>query len=196
MSRTLRIRPTGAAAAGVVIGAVVLTGCGAGQITQTSSQVASVGGVSANAGPIAIRDAQIEFASEVAGGSVYAPGVSAPLRMSIVNTGAGPDTLVSVTSPTAASVQVNGDGEIPGGQVLVVGGEPPAAEPPEPGSIATPVPPAGGSREAQIVLTGLREEIRAGLSYPLVLTFERAGQVQLDVPVGYPGVPRQDEPAG
>ena len=40
-------------------------------------------------------------------------------------------------------------------------------------------------------LTGLREDIQAGLSYEVVLTFERAGQVRVVLPVGYPASPRE-----
>jgi periplasmic copper chaperone A len=57
-------------------------------------------------------------------------------------------------------------------------------------------PPALGelspsTRFARVELTGLREDIQAGLSYEVVLTFERAGQVAVQLPVGYPGEPRE-----
>ncbi len=57
-------------------------------------------------------------------------------------------------------------------------------------------PPAIGevdpsTRFAQVELTGLREDIQAGLSYEIVLTFERAGQVRVMLPVGYPSSPRE-----
>ena len=47
------------------------------------------------------------------------------------------------------------------------------------------------TRFATVELTGLREDIQAGLSYEIVLTFERAGQVAVKLPVGYPGEPRE-----
>ena len=67
-------------------------------------------------------------------------------------------------------------------------GEAPAAglQPPPP--IAEVVP---STRYAQIVLTGLREDIRAGLSYEVDLTFERAGVVRVQLPVAYPAQPRE-----
>jgi copper(I)-binding protein len=49
---------------------------------------------------------------------------------------------------------------------------------------------APSTRFAQVELTGLREDIQAGLSYEIVLTFERAGQVRVMLPVGYPAEPR------
>lgn len=234
MSRTERIRPTGAAVVlGAMIGAVALAGCGAGQVTQTSGQSAAVGGANAGTSEVVVRDARIEFADEVEGGNVYDRGSDAPLLMSIVNTGAEADRLVSASSPAASSVRISGEAEVPGGQVLVVS-EPAAsttpaapATPAVPGATAsaapsvparpeagqTPPPPASrptagsspsgsptdtadGQREAQIVLIGLREDVRAGITYPLVLTFARTGEIRLDVPVGNPSVPREDEPAG
>ncbi|MGI9000790.1 MAG: copper chaperone PCu(A)C [Pseudonocardia sp.] len=196
MSCTERIRPTRAAVVvamivGVMIGALALAGCGAGQVSQTSRQVADVNGASAEAASILVRNARIEFAGEVQGGDVYTRGASAPLRMSIVNTGADADRLVSATSPAASSVRISGDAEIPGGQVLVVDDEPPVPTTPA----AIPRGDVGAQREGSIVLTGLRQDIRAGLTYPVVLTFARAGEIRLEVPVDNPSAPRKDEPA-
>jgi copper(I)-binding protein len=66
-------------------------------------------------------------------------------------------------------------------------GEAPAAglQPPPP--IKTVVP---STRYAQVVLTGLREDVRAGLAYEIDLTFERAGVVRVQLPVAYPAQPR------
>jgi hypothetical protein len=67
-------------------------------------------------------------------------------------------------------------------------GEAPAAglQPPPP--IKSVVP---STRYAQIVLTGLRQDIRAGLSYEVDLTFERAGVLRVMLPVAYPAQPRE-----
>ena len=67
-------------------------------------------------------------------------------------------------------------------------GEAPAAGLQPPPQIKSVAP---STRYAQVVLTGLREDIRAGLKYDIVLTFERAGQVRVSLPVGYPGEPRE-----
>jgi copper(I)-binding protein len=217
VSRTVRTRPTRAAAiAGAIIGAVVLAGCSAGQVTQTSDQVAAVGGANATVGAIAVRNAQFEFDTAAKGDAVYPRGGNAPLEMTIVNTGAEPDRLVAASSPAASSVQLSGTLEIPGGQVLVVKGAqaeavaPTSTAVPTPGATpvpgaapttqpaATPTPTAepGAPRQARIVLTGLREDIIPGLTYPVTLSFERAGDVRLDVPVGNPSTSREDEHAG
>lgn len=244
MSRTPRFRPIGAVVAtGAVLGALALAGCGAGQITQTSSQLPAVAGANAGVGAIVVRDAYIEFGEQVQGANIYPRGGAAPLKMSIVNTGIQPDRLVSASSPAAASVAITGDAEVPPGRVLLIEGAPAAPAPaapsasagPTPGATPTPAasgvpsPPgnqiggsgqessraaapaptvepgpapragtggaeAGGS-EGQVVLTGLTDNVRAGLTYPVVLNFEKAGQVTLTVPVGFPSEPREDEPA-
>ncbi|MGH3565145.1 MAG: hypothetical protein ACRDRH_03745 [Pseudonocardia sp.] len=220
MSRSERSRPRGIAVlVAAMIGILASTGCGAGQITQTGEQITAVGGANAGIGAILVRDAQITFGDKVKGGTVYPRGGTAPLQMRIINEGAIGDRLVSTTSPVASSVQVTGEVAVPGGQVLLVEGEPPpvVAPPPVggvPGAAATTTSPApisptttspattnptpaaqtpveGGERMAQIVLTGLRDDIRAGLSYELVLVFERAGEIRFDVPVGNPQTPRE-----
>jgi copper(I)-binding protein len=55
-----------------------------------------------------------------------------------------------------------------------------------PATEAAPPAAQGGQGVGNIVLTGLREDIQAGRTYPLVLTFERAGEVRFDVPVANP----------
>jgi copper(I)-binding protein len=212
-----RLTPV-AAVVGAVIGVVALTGCGAGQITQTSDQVAAVAGANATVGTIAIRNAQIEFDTAAHGAAIYPAGASAPLQAVIVNTGAEPDRLVAASSPVASAVEISGETEVPGGQALVVDGVPaqqtvtqtpaptstdtaavptPAAPTPAAPTPAAPTPSAtatpGEPRSARIVLTGLREDIEAGPNYPVVLTFERAGDVRVDVPVGNPDTPRLDQ---
>jgi copper(I)-binding protein len=212
-SRSARTRPTRVAAVvGALIGAVALAGCGAGQVTQTSEQVAAVNGANATVGAIAVRNAQFEYdtaASDRA--DVYLAGTSAPLEMSIVNTGAQPDRLVAARSPVASAVEIVGNAEVPGGRTLVVEGAPaeavaaPTAEatgaavPTPTAALTTPPAPAtsaageeAGARTASVVLTGLRENLQVGPTYPVILTFERAGDVHVSVPVGNPDEPRED----
>jgi len=241
VSRIQRFRPIRVAVvSSVAIAAMALAGCGAGQVTQTSTQVPAVVGANGNVGAVAVRDAHIEFAEQPQGAAIYPRGGAAPLSMSIINSGGEPDRLVSASSPVADSVQISGNADIPAGRLLIVeggGAEAPVAAPtaaagPTPAAPAAPAGPTtavapsadpdsgdeiGGSglegqpplsspvptapldgqaeapeRGAQVVLTGLKENIQAGLSYPLVLNFERAGQVTVQVPVGYPSEPRED----
>ena len=57
----------------------------------------------AQVGPIAIRDAALEYPA----GGVYERGSDARLRMVVVNTGIAPDTLVSASSPVATDVTIS-----------------------------------------------------------------------------------------
>ncbi|MHA6785721.1 hypothetical protein ACVGOW_32700 [Pseudonocardia saturnea] len=212
MSRTVRTRPAAprtytALFAGALVGALVLTGCGAGQIAGTAEQQSAVSGGSNSAmGPIAVRDAVIAFGEQVEGGAVYPRGSSAPLSMTIVNEGTEADTLVSASSPWASSVEISGVTEIPAGRSIVVQGEAAEAAPTTgvPGTRApsaaptttpTTTPAAEPEGGTQIVLTGLLDDIRAGISYDVTLVFERAGEIVVPVPVGGTEEPREDEPA-
>jgi copper(I)-binding protein len=229
VSRILRARSTRAVVGvGAALGALALAGCGAGQISQTSNQESGSDGVNAGIStPVVVRNAVIAYGGTATDGTVYPVGGSAPLQMYIVNQGNEIDRLVSASSPAAASVQVSGETEVPGGQVLIVEGAPqaetgpatststaqrprrmtplppPPPPPPPPPATATPTatprptstPGAigmpGTDRVAQVTLVGLREDIRAGLTYPIVLVFERAGELRFDVPVGDPTEPRE-----
>jgi copper(I)-binding protein len=203
---------------GALIGAVALTGCGAGQVAQTSEQVAAVAGANATVGPIGIRNARIEYDTAAHGAAIWPAGSSAPLEMNIVNTGPQPDTLVSATSPVASNVEVSGTTTVPGGMTLVVEGTSsqsatPSAATTTPGATVTAAPttsaaptttaaPSSTGAQAEpdfvvrgtahVVLTGLRQDLQVGPTYPVTLTFQRAGSVQVDVPVASPDAPRTE----
>jgi len=166
-----------ALAAGVAfLGAVLaLTGCSAGQITQTSSQVAGVNGASARIGSIVVRNAQIEFAGAPGEGSAYPPGSDAPLRMAIINEGNAADRLVSASSPVATSVLILGDTSLPSKHALAVGNLRDSA------SVALP-----DTNQVQLIMFNLRQGVKPGLAYEVVLVFEKAGALRLQLPVGNP----------
>jgi hypothetical protein len=167
----------GAAAAATMAAVLALTGCGAGQVTQTSEQITMPGGAQGQVGEIVVRAAQFNYDRPVPGGLVYAPGTDALLQVTIVNEGTGADRLVSVSSPIATSGAIVGDTRLPGGQVLTSGYDQPVA------SITT-----GEAEADEIGLVGLTSPVRAGLNYPVVFTFERAGTLRLPVPVETPDV--------
>ncbi|MGI5126277.1 hypothetical protein ACQEVB_05620 [Pseudonocardia sp. CA-107938] len=227
MRRTPRIRST-AAVVGAVLGAVVLAGCGAGQVTQTSRQVTAVDGANANAGPIAVRNALFPLGKSVESAVAYPRGSSAPLQLVIVNSGSANDELLSVSSPIAGTGTVTGKRDVPAGRALVVEGAPAAtvAATPSATSSATPAAAAGATPSAtpavtpsataaassstpsagalptdapdtagtaQIVLTGLTDDIRSGITYEVVLNFRNAGPLRLAVPVASSEAERKDE---
>jgi copper(I)-binding protein len=175
VSRTQRFRPTRVAlVAGAVVGALALAGCGAGQIAQTAEQQAAVSGANVTAQHIEIRNAEIEFP---VGGSqrlaAYTAGSAAPITRSIANDDDLPDRLVSASSPVAGSVRITGDTTIPPHGALTASTTPGGV----PGNTGLPI---------EMTLEGLSQDVSPGLSYPLVLTFERAGNVTVDLPMGNP----------
>jgi hypothetical protein len=170
-----------------VIGLGALSGCGAGQVSQTASQASAVNGYSGQVGSILVRDASIAFAGQGTAAAIYRAGGTAPLDMTLVNQGSQPDKLISAASPIAGSVQVQGDAAIGADQTISVGN---TDSPGDANSLA--------ARTIKITLTGLKQDITAGSNYPVQLTFQRAGTLSAKLPVGYPSGPlaiRGAEPA-
>jgi copper(I)-binding protein len=96
-----------AALAAGVGAALGLTGCSAGQITQTSTQVAPVPGANVDAGELALRNVLIQYRPEG-----YPAGGDAPLVVRIFNNGMEPVTLTGVSTDQAASVNLVGTPEV------------------------------------------------------------------------------------
>jgi copper(I)-binding protein len=99
------IRSTSRAAlAGLVVAAgLLLTGCGAGQISQTAEQQGTVDGVGADIGSLSIRNAALEYPNA----GFYDAGSTARLRMVITNQGTTSDTLTAVRSDAAGEVTIS-----------------------------------------------------------------------------------------
>lgn len=178
-----RSTPSGRAvahAATAAVLALLIAGCGAGQEAATGNQVSHASGAVGRVGPISVLDVEFRFSPPIAGDEVYGVGDTAPLSVTIVNNGATADRLVRLSSPVAAAGVVVADGVvIPGGATLTAGRTGVS-------SIEVPFEDDAGL----MALTGLREPLRSGLTYPVVLGFERAGDLVLDVPVATPDVPR------
>lgn len=162
------------------------TGCGAGQIAQTANHVTATNGAQGRVGPMLVRDAQLVGQPPVTGDTMHEPGADVPVRVTIVShsvLGVGADRLVAVSSPSFTGGRVSGDTRIDVGGALTAGYDEPVS------SVTT-----GGTQRIGITLTGLREPLRAGLTYPVTFTFERAGPLTLQLPVANPDfvVPRAD----
>lgn len=177
--------------------ALVLTACSAGKVTQTDSQVAAVSGANGDAGPIAVRDATLAWPedAEPAGPAPYEEGDDAPLLLTIVNGGGVADKLVSVTSPAAAEVTVDGPATIAAGTSVTSSSE---AANPAGDAIALPRPGGVGEQgdELSIMLTDLARALRPGLPTEVTLLFRDSGQITLQVPVAAPDAPRESADQG
>ena len=167
-----------AASAGLATCGLILTGCGAGQISQTADQESAVNGATGNAGDIALRNVHIQA---VQTGDSIKPGRTVELVFVAANT--SPDTndkLVSVSSDVG-TVAITGATAIPAGNSLIVGtpdGQPEAA------ALGSAAP-----TKAEITLT---QPITNGLTYKFTFDFDKSGQATIAVPISAGDAERQD----
>lgn len=98
--------------------ALVLAGCGAGQITQTDTQQPAVNGTYAQVKTIVLRDAAVQYPTS---GPGYPAGATPSLTLTIVNTGTQDDSLVSVTTEDGTQATVGGSKTVVAAHSLVIG---------------------------------------------------------------------------
>lgn len=98
--------------------ALVLAGCGAGQITQTATQQAAVNGTHAQVKNIALRDAAVQYPTS---GPGYPAGATPALTLTIVNQDARDDALVAVTTEDGGQATISGSKAIVAAHSLVIG---------------------------------------------------------------------------
>lgn len=134
MSRQRHSLRFATAAAGVGI-ALVLSGCGAGQISQTAGMEPAVNGAEGDVGPVAVRNIQFAYTPHGA----YEKDASVALTGALVNSAQSDDELVSVTSK-AGQVEINGDKKLVAGRSLLI--EVPAGGVPTSSSHASSASPA------------------------------------------------------
>jgi copper(I)-binding protein len=202
--------------------ALALSGCGAGQISQTAGQVPAVNGSAATVGNVALRDVRIllpqseEYTNAKGGKSVVA--------FSAINEGSSKtDQLVSITTDLGQVKITPATPELVPGQTVVAAspeaakaaqaGEnsTPTSAPAQPtSSAATPTPEHSASPRQEgagtpdqpadpnahpilVEVTGLSKDIVPGLTYGVTFNFKNAGTVQVQVPVDAgPNTPRHE----
>lgn len=183
MSRLPRMIPvlgTLALAAGAA-----LTGCSAGQVTQTSTQVPTVQGASADVGDLAMRDIRILYPS----GGTYAEGSTAELALVVTNQGLNEDALIEVTGEFFESATLPaGD---PTATPTPTATAAPSGDEPATGGVEAVVPAQGilqfGTSESPTIeLTDLTEEISVAEVFLVTFVFEQAGEVTVEIPVAAP----------
>lgn len=180
--------------------ALALSGCSAGQHSQTAAQVAAVNGNSADVGKIALRDVRILLPQSEEYNN--AKGGKALLAFSAINLGEYKgDTLVSVEAPELGAVKIDGKAEIKPQATIVAAG----TEKAEADGHGTPAQNTGDSHGAdthatptqapsdqvadpeadalKIEITGLQKDITPGLTYPVRFNFKENGTVLVNVPV-------------
>ncbi|MDV7246701.1 MULTISPECIES: copper chaperone PCu(A)C [Rhodococcus] len=179
---TRRVATAVALAAGA---ALTLSACGAGQITQTSSQVAAVNGNGADLGSIALRNVHVVYPNSDEY-SIEAGGKAVLAFTAINNNEDAADKLTKISTDVAKTVTIRdaaGGQEIPPQTALVAGDV--AQDAVEGGHAeqerdqAAEVP----SDVVLVTLDDLKEGVRPGLTFPVTFTFEKAGEVTVSVPV-------------
>jgi copper(I)-binding protein len=173
-----------ALAAGGLIGAVALAGCGAGQLSQTAMQQSAVDGNQAMINNVALRNVRI-LALQT--GDFLRPGATVDLAVVVVNQSPDIiDKLVGITTDIG-KVTVTGDPTLPASGVLFIG--------PRSGQRKHAVDAIenADSVKATVALT---KPITNGPNYDFTFTFEKAGSVTVAVPISAPEGPRHNEPPG
>ncbi len=164
--------------AGALIAGLALTGCSAGQVSQSANQEPAVNGTVGTVGDIALRNVFLRAPQTT---DYVQPGTDVELIFAAANNSADvDDTLVSITSDVG-TVTLTGDAEIPASGLLLVGD-------PD-GHDALGAVEREDEVQAQVTLT---EPISNGLTYDFTFTFERAGATTFTVPISAGEVARRD----
>ncbi|MGZ4525692.1 MAG: hypothetical protein ACXVX7_04365 [Mycobacterium sp.] len=154
----------------IAVVAVLLSGCGAGQVSQMATQEPAVNGNKVTFNNVALRNIRMQAAQT---GDSVQPGRAVDLVLVAINRSPDvPDRLVSITSDIG-SVALSGDGRLPAGGMLLIGT--PEGQKVAPG-------PMGSSNAAKATVT-LAKPISNGLLYNFTFNFEKAGQATVLVPV-------------
>ncbi|MEN3319991.1 MAG: hypothetical protein V7643_3392, partial [Mycobacterium sp.] len=159
--------------------AVALSGCGAGQVSQTATQEPAVNGTLATVGPISLRNIHLRAPQS---GDYVQPGRDVELLFVAVN--GSPDVndkLVSITSDIG-TVSLSGDTSIPVNGVLVVG---------EPDGQIAPLESAEKADAAKAKVA-LSKPITNGLTYNFTFDFEKAADTTVSVPISAGEQPRRE----
>lgn len=147
--------------AAITAAVLTLSGCAAGQIAQTASQVAAIDGANGTVGRIGVRNALLATPD----GAAYAKGANVPLQVWVSNDGLQAETLTGITTPAATSVAISGSPTIPGQTLKDFTGT-----------------------TVKITLTDLTSAITYGQSVPITFSFAAAGKLTVNVPVEIPDV--------
>jgi hypothetical protein len=176
-SRTSAVT-AGLAACGLAA-AVALSGCGAGQISQTATQEPAVNGTLANIGDVALRNIHLRAVQST---DYVQPGREVELLFVAANNSPDvDDKLVSITSDVG-TVTLTGDTAIPAGGVLVVGA---------PDGQTTPLESVEAAEAVEASVT-LSKPITNGITYNFTFNFERSGEGTVPVPISAGEAPRRE----
>jgi copper(I)-binding protein len=162
----------------VALVAAVLSGCGAGQVAQMSTQEPAVNGNKVTVNNVALRDIRIQAQQS---GDFLQPGRTVDLVLVAVNQSPDvTDRLVGITTDIG-TVTLSGDTRLPASGMLFIGR-------PEGQNVAPG--PLGPNNAAKATVT-LAKPISNGLTYNFTFIFEKAGQANVTVPISAGSAPEQ-----
>ncbi len=161
--------------AAVAVLCAVLAGCYDNDVIGSNPH-----GTNAQSGDILLRGVRIAPPPDPS----YQAGADPVVWLTIVNAGRQDDTLVRVSSPQAAEVEILWDGDCDGTSEVVPSLRLPAGAPPDTSVQQAPSAPAGQPLDVySLRLVDLRGEVLAGTAVPVTFTFANAHPVTVDVPV-------------
>jgi hypothetical protein len=163
--------------------AATLSGCSAGQVSQTAAQQAAVNGTAATAGSITLRNVHLRAPLT---SDYVQPG--SEVELLFVASNESPDSADKLTSITSevGTVSLSGDTSLPAGDVLVVG---------EPDGQVAALEQAEEANAAK-AMVAIDKPVTNGLTYEFTFNFEKAGQTTVPVPISAGESPRRDEGGG
>lgn len=151
--------------------AATVSGCGTGQLSQTTSQVPAIDGANVTFNNVALRDIRIQAAQT---GDFLRPGRTVELVLVAVNQSPDiTDRLVGISSDIG-TVTVAGDPRLPANGLLFLG------TPHNPNVIALDTVESAYKAKATVTLT---KPITNGLTYNFTFDFEKAGKGSAMVPI-------------
>ncbi len=139
---------------------LALSGCAAGQVSQTADQVAAIDGANVTVGEIGVRNALLQTPD----GPKWAAGSDVALLFWLTNDGTTADTLTQVSTAGAKSVEISGKATIEGQSRKQFGAD----------------------SQVTVTVKGLTADMTYGQTLPLTFVFTTAGQVTANVPVQVP----------
>jgi len=145
----------------MVAATLTVSGCAAGQYSQTADQVAAIDGANGIVGDLTVLNARLAPTS----GQDYPAGSNARVLFWISNDSINPDTLSGISTTAAKSVKITGDAVLPG-QSLV---------------------DFASDTGSQVVVTGFLQDQYYGVSIPMTFSFKNSGSLTLNIPIEVPG---------
>lgn len=148
-------------AIGVIAATALVSGCAAGQISQTAQQVAAIDGANATVGAISVLNVHFATPEKATPSAVaYPASATATLVLTVSNAGLEADRLVAVSSPVGRF------------------------------ALASPVTVQASSgvelAHENAISVSLAEDLKYGISVPVTFSFDHAGTLTTNVLVANP----------